>query len=60
VIKKRAGNHEDTIRELRLVGGKGIEVGEPLRSFRNVLGGNPAFAGPERDVPHDADAFGGH
>jgi circadian clock protein KaiC len=40
VIKKRAGRHERTIRELRLEPG-GIRVGEPLRGFRGVLSGMP-------------------
>jgi circadian clock protein KaiC len=39
VIKKRTGNHERTIRELRF--SKGIHVGEPLRNFHGVLTGTP-------------------
>jgi circadian clock protein KaiC len=55
VIKRRAGSHESTIRELRLVSGKGIEVGEPLRSFRNVLGGIPQYIGSARDMLGSVD-----
>jgi circadian clock protein KaiC len=40
VIKKRGGNHERTIRDFRLAGGR-IQVGEPLRGFRGVLTGVP-------------------
>jgi circadian clock protein KaiC len=43
VIKKRAGRHERTIRELQFNHGKGIGVGEPIQEFRGVLTGNPVF-----------------
>src|SRR5262249_8982057 len=39
VIKKRAGKHEDTIREFWIDGG--IQVGEPLKQFHGVLRGTP-------------------
>src|SRR6187402_604609 len=42
VIKKRSGDHERTIREMR-VGKKGIELGEPLRELQGVLTGVPSF-----------------
>ncbi|MEA3208283.1 MAG: circadian clock protein KaiC [Chthoniobacter sp.] len=42
VIKKRSGNHERTIREMR-VGRNGISVGEPLRDLQGVLTGVPTF-----------------
>ena len=42
VIKKRSGNHERTIREMR-VGKNGIEVGEPLGNMQGVLTGTPTF-----------------
>lgn len=42
VIKKRSGNHERTIREMR-VGKNGIEVGEPLNNMQGVLTGTPTF-----------------
>ena len=45
VIKKRSGNHERTIREFMLVGGKGIRIGKPLREFHGILSGAPVFNG---------------
>jgi circadian clock protein KaiC len=42
VIKKRSGNHERTIREIRVTSG-GILVGEPLTNFHGVLTGIPTF-----------------
>jgi circadian clock protein KaiC len=39
VIKKRAGRHERTIREIWLDGG--VQVGEPLRDFEGLLSGTP-------------------
>lgn len=47
VIKKRAGSHEDTIREFR-IGGQGIKLGEPLYDFQGILRGIPTFIG--RDI----------
>jgi len=42
VMKKRGSNHERSIRELRLDGGR-IQVGEALRDFRGILTGVPVF-----------------
>jgi circadian clock protein KaiC len=56
VMKKRAGDHEDTIREIRLVSGKGVFVGKPLRAFRNVLSGIPTFIGGAADMHGAEDA----
>ena len=44
VIKKRAGSHEDTIREFR-IGSNGINVGQPLEQFHGVLRGVPTYIG---------------
>jgi circadian clock protein KaiC len=44
MVKKRSGQHERTIRELRL-GPDRIHVGEPLRNFHGVLSGIPALLG---------------
>lgn len=44
VIKKRGGEHERTIREFALKGGR-ILVGEPLDNFRGVLTGIPTLEG---------------
>ncbi|HUQ06388.1 MAG TPA: ATPase domain-containing protein [Kofleriaceae bacterium] len=43
VVKKRTGEHEDTIRELSFAGGK-ITLSEPLVRFRGVLQGMPEVA----------------
>jgi circadian clock protein KaiC len=40
IIKKRSGNHERTVRELK-VGEAGIEVGPPLSNLQGVLTGMP-------------------
>jgi circadian clock protein KaiC len=39
-IKKRAGEHETSIRELQ-VSPEGVTIGEPLTQFRNILTGHP-------------------
>ena len=44
VVKRRAGGHESTIREL-IIGASGIRVGEPLREFRGLLRGLPLYQG---------------
>jgi circadian clock protein KaiC len=44
IVKRRAGEHERTIREFSMKGGR-ICVGEPLREFRGVLTGTPVFDG---------------
>ena len=55
-MKRRGGSHEDTIRELRMVPGKGLDVGEPLRSFQNVLSGIPTFTGSRSEMLGTEDA----
>jgi circadian clock protein KaiC len=42
VIKKRSGNHERTIREMK-IRKTGIEVGPPLTNLQGVLTGVPSF-----------------
>jgi circadian clock protein KaiC len=44
VLKKRGGNHERTLRELKF-GPDGVRVGPPLREFRGVLTGVPVHTG---------------
>ena len=44
VIKKRAGRHEDTIREFR-IGARGLSIGEPLENFQGIMRGVPLFVG---------------
>jgi circadian clock protein KaiC len=44
IIKKRAGQHEDTIREYR-IGKTGVTIGPPLHQFQGVLHGVPVLVG---------------
>src|SRR5438552_415201 len=50
MVKKRSGEHEKTIREFKLMPGKGIIVGEPLKLFQGVLSGVPTFHGTEEQM----------
>jgi circadian clock protein KaiC len=50
VIKKRSGRHERTIRELKLITGKGLSVGEPLKDFQGILTGAPVFYGDAQQM----------
>jgi circadian clock protein KaiC len=50
VIKKRSGHHEKSIREFKLVPGRGIAIGEPLKQFQGVLTGGPIFRGSEKEI----------
>jgi circadian clock protein KaiC len=58
IVKKRGGQHERTIREFRL-GRGGVEIGEPLRSFRGVLSGIPTPEPPEVSETNVATTQGG-
>jgi circadian clock protein KaiC len=51
VIKKRAGRHERTIRELRMDGG--LTLGDPLREYQGVLTGIPTrvYRADDRSEP---------
>jgi circadian clock protein KaiC len=40
VVKQRVGQHERTLRELRM-SNQGVEIGDPLSSFQGVLTGVP-------------------
>jgi circadian clock protein KaiC len=44
IVKRRSGNHEHTIRELKLTPGR-IQIGRPLKEFQGVLTGTPTFLG---------------
>jgi circadian clock protein KaiC len=44
VVKRRRGPHENWIREFR-ISSQGIDVGEPLRTFRGLFTGSPVFTG---------------
>jgi circadian clock protein KaiC len=50
VLKKRTGEHERTIRELR-IDSKGLHIGEPLRHFHGVLTGVPHEEPPQAADP---------
>ncbi len=53
VVKKRAGKHEDTIREYG-ISERGLTVGAPLSAFQGVLGGAPTFLGAEHSLMSEA------
>jgi circadian clock protein KaiC len=42
VVKKRAGSHEDTIRELTITS-SGLALGSPLEHFQGILRGTPTY-----------------
>jgi circadian clock protein KaiC len=46
VLKKRAGLHERTLRQLQ-ISEQGLVVGEPLRGFRGIMTGVPQYQGME-------------
>lgn len=54
ILKKRAGEHERTIREYQ-IGNGGIRVGEPLKDFQGVLTGVPIFKGSEESLMKSGD-----
>ena len=55
VLKKRIGDHERTLRELRLRPGM-IEVGEALEEFQGVLTGVPQFLGQKDNLNEGEDS----
>lgn len=55
VIKKRAGAHEMTIRELQITG-QGLKFGEPLEDFQGVLRGVPVFLGGDGELLSRSEA----
>lgn len=59
VIKKRTGQHEDTIREYK-IGTKGLALGEPLSGFQGVLRGVPVFVGDRQPLLQTLDEDGTH
>lgn len=52
IIKNRSGQHEDTIRELR-IDAQGIRVGAPLSDFKGVLTGTPEYVGKTDPLMED-------
>ncbi len=55
IIKKRSGDHEETIREFSMVRGRGFQVGEPLINFQGVLTGVPTYTGSETSILSEPD-----
>ncbi|MBD9650249.1 AAA family ATPase [Ensifer sp. ENS09] len=49
VVKKRTGEHEQTIREFR-IGRGGISLGMPLSDFQGILRGVPTFVGESQPL----------
>jgi circadian clock protein KaiC len=50
VFKKRTGEHERTLRELK-ISSKGVAVGAPLRDFHGIMTGVPRYAGDAEMLP---------
>jgi len=50
VFKKRTGEHERTLREMK-ISSKGLAVGAPLREFRGVMTGVPQYEGNAEMLP---------
>jgi circadian clock protein KaiC len=50
VLKKRAGDFEKTLRELKITR-DGLKIGEPLHNLRGILSGMPEWIQTERNVP---------
>ncbi len=50
VFKKRTGEHERTLRELK-ISSKGVAVGEQLREFRGVMTGVPQYEDDAQLLP---------
>jgi circadian clock protein KaiC len=46
VVKKRAGPHEDTIREFR-IDKRGLSIGPPLEEFQGIMRGVPIYIGKQ-------------
>lgn len=55
VIKKRSGNHERTIREIR-ISANGFEVSDPITTLSGVLTGVPTFSTEKREESPSLDA----
>lgn len=60
VVKKRAGKHEHTIREMDIGTPGCITVGKPLRDFHGVLTGVPEYRGSADLLAQNSDDNGGH
>ena len=54
VYKKRYGDHEKQIREVRLRPGS-IQIGQSLSQFSGILSGTPQYIGEGKDLLRDDD-----
>jgi circadian clock protein KaiC len=54
VVKKRAGYHENTIREMQM-SSQGIKVSKPLVNFHGVLTGVPTYGSREAPLLEEQD-----
>ncbi len=52
-VKKRAGHHENTIREY-MITRQGLNLGQPLEGFQGILRGVPVFAGSDGTLLKEA------
>lgn len=52
IVKKRAGTHENTIREYRITN-DGLSLGAPLEAFQGVLRGVPIYVGKDEPLLRD-------
>ncbi|HEU5049921.1 MAG TPA: ATPase domain-containing protein [Gemmatimonadales bacterium] len=57
MLKKRGGQHEQTIREFRIDRG-GLHLGEPLHGFQGVLTGVPQYVGMHEPLMDAGTAAG--
>lgn len=55
LLKNRGGQHEDSIRELR-IDAHGIRIGDPLTHFRGILTGTPEYLGKAAPLMEDRGA----
>jgi circadian clock protein KaiC len=55
VVKKRTGDHETAIRELK-IGPQRLHVGEPLTGFHGILTGVPQYTGSVKPLLSDETA----
>jgi circadian clock protein KaiC len=55
VVKKRTGQHETAIRELR-IGPQSLHVGQPLTAFHGILTGVPQYIGSTKPLISDETA----
>jgi circadian clock protein KaiC len=57
IFKKRTGPHERSLRQLT-ISEHGVHVGEPLREFRGIMTGVPAYEGATQLLPRKPGSEG--